>query len=66
MSAYAKEDNFRGVRLVDEPSSDQFAAVALMTKVIKELYPNAYVQSSSLQSYSSRNDIEEKYTNWVN
>ena len=65
MSAYAKEDNFRGVRLVDEPSSDQFAAVALMTKVIKELYPNAYVQSSSLQSYSTRNDIEKKYTNWV-
>jgi len=65
MSAYAKEDNFRGVRLVDEPGTDQFAAVALMTKVIKELYPNAYVQSSSLQSYSTRNEIARTYTNWI-
>ena len=51
MSAYAQEDNFRGVRLDDEPGQEQFAAVALMTKVVKELYPNAYVQTSSLQNY---------------
>lgn len=52
MSAYAKELNFRGVRLDDEPTTSQYDAVVMMTKVIKELYPKAYVQSSNLQSYS--------------
>ena len=51
MSAYAKEDNFRGVMLADEPSEATFAQLAMVTKVIKKLYPNAYVQNSNLPCY---------------
>ena len=51
MSAYAQEDNFRGVMLADEPTIAVYDQLALMTKVIKKLYPNAYVQNSNLPCY---------------
>ena len=65
MSAYAKEDNFRGVRLDDEPTEEQFAAVALMTKVIKDLYPNAYVQTSIIPNYGFVEDNSTDIDDWT-
>ena len=52
MSSYAQESNFYGVMLDDEPSSDTYAQVALMKKVIAELYPNAYAQSCQYPWYN--------------
>jgi len=52
MSGYANESSFYGVMLADEPKSEQFAQVALVKKIINELYPNAYTQSCALPSYA--------------
>ena len=55
MSQYAKESNFYGVMLADEPTEDAYAQLALVKKVIAELYPNAYTQSCQLPSYYYNN-----------
>ena len=71
MSAYAKEDNFRGVMLADEPSEGTFAQLAMVTKVIKKLYPNAYVQNSNLPCYGYQSgsgtlfdEYDDGYVDW--
>ena len=62
MSQYAKESNFYGVMLADEPREDAYAQLALMKKVIAELYPNAYAQSCQLPSYHYDNFATFKTT----
>ena len=51
MSQYAKESNFYGVMLADEPSEDMYEQLALVKKIIAELYPDAYAQSCQFPSY---------------
>lgn len=60
MSAYAKEINFYGVMLCDEPSIPQFSQVALVKKLIGELYPSAYTQSCQLPVYGYNGFAEWK------
>ena len=51
MSQYAQESNFYGVMLADEPTEDMYEQLALVKKIIAELYPNAYTQSCQFPSY---------------
>ena len=51
MSQYAQESNFYGVMLADEPTEDMYEQLALVKKIIAELYPDAYAQSCQFPSY---------------
>ncbi len=62
MSQYAKESNFYGVMLADEPREDAYAQLALVKKIIAELYPDAYAQSCQLPSYHYNNFATFKTT----
>ena len=67
MSQYVKENSFAGVMLVDEPTESQYAQAALVSEIIMGLYPNTYLQSSSLPCYSEASKInmtDTEYAAW--
>ena len=57
MSAYASHPAFYGVSTFDEPQNSKLLALGQVNKAIKNLYPNAFVQTCLLPYYGTASSI---------